>query len=86
MLHKGLGALSAIIFSFTLFAISTAAATPEVELHFLNHDLSIRGPFAGFTSDAYVIRLADGLLHVPAVLVECSGTACASAVLPRTNG
>lgn len=76
MLPKTIGALSAVILSLMAFDISTSAATSEVELTFHNQDIAIKGRFAGFTDDAYVIRTDTGVLHVPATLVQCGGPIC----------
>ena len=77
MVQKCLGAFSAVVLSIMAFAISTSAATPEVALSFHDLDLAISGQLTGYTDQAYIIQTSSGLLHVPSVLVTCSGRDCA---------
>ena len=71
-----LGAASAVVLSITAFAISTSAATPEVALTFHDVELSITGQLIRYIDQVYIIQTNEGLLHVPAVLVDCIGKDC----------
>lgn len=86
MFQSILGAFSAAFLSLTVFAIGTSAATSEVSLDFTDHRVSISGQLIAFDDGAYVIQTAQGIIHVPAILVECRGAPCPPAHLANTPG
>jgi hypothetical protein len=76
-----------IIATATLGTVFPAiVSADEVVLTLKNQDVTIRGEFAGFQQNAYVVTTENGDLHVPAKYVDCEGDDCLIFVSVNTQG
>lgn len=56
--------------------VPTNVSASEVELTFVDHELTIVGEYAGFLENTYIVTTASGTVYVPMDMVTCSGPAC----------
>ncbi len=76
-----------IVATTTLGTVFPAiASADEVILTLKDQDVTIRGEFAGFQQNAYVVATENGDLYVPAKYVDCQGDDCLIFVAANTQG
>ena len=79
MLNKVNGIFGTMLLGATALISPSSASAEQIALTFEEHDFTLVGEFAGYADNAYIVVTENGEIHVPAAMVSCAGTDCATA-------
>lgn len=78
MLKNVKGTLGAMFVGAIALTAPSIASAEQIALTFVKHDLILVGEYLGYADDGYVIATENGTMHIPAAMVSCEGSHCAS--------